>query len=236
MSGPYDEAEHALEDVPASPPGTLLTVTALERESHGRRYRVHLEGRPALSLDPEVLATSGLRTGMQVDAARLEALHEADLRKQAIDAALNLLAIRPRSETEVRTRLTRRGLPDDAIDAAIARLRELGYLDDPTFARLWTESRGQARGRHVIRRELRAKGIDQETVDAAVADLSEIDAARRAAEKKARSLRGLEYQVFRNRLSGFLLRRGFSYETVKSVTDACWAARGEPIPDEEPIE
>ena len=42
--------------------------------------------------------------------------------------------------------------------------------------------------------------------------VAEEDAARRAAEKKARRLRDLDYAAFRRRLGEFLLRRGFPYE------------------------
>ena len=55
--------------------------------------------------------------------------------------ALRLLAIQPRSEKDLRIRLRRRSLCSTAVDAAIARMRELGYLNDAAFARSYVDAR-----------------------------------------------------------------------------------------------
>jgi regulatory protein len=124
----------------------------------------------------------------------------------------------------VRDRLTRRGLPPDIIRHTLERLRDYGYVNDAEFARFWVESRSGAnpRGRYAVRRELRAKGVDQDTADEAMASLTEERSARKAAQKKARGLRGLEYPEFRTRLAGYLIRRGFGYDIVRQTVDALW--------------
>jgi regulatory protein len=89
-----------------------------------------------------------------------------------IEAAARLLEARPRSEAEVRRRLTRAGYRADLVDTAVTRLMELGYLDDAEFARAWVASRDRARprGEHALRRELTLKGVDRTAVDAALDD------------------------------------------------------------------
>ena len=59
------------------------------------------------------------------------------------------------------------GYRTDLVDGAIARMADLGMLDDEAFARAWVESRDRARprGERAIREELRLKGIHRETVD-----------------------------------------------------------------------
>lgn len=199
-------------------------VTAIERQARRRRYNVFVDGEFALALEPDVLAASGLRVDEPVTAERLRELAVEDLRWRALDAALRLLAARPRSEAELRERLTRRGLPPDVIRHTLERLRDYGYVNDVEFARFWVASRSGAtpRGRYVVRRELRAKGVAQDTAAEAMAALAEEDAARRAALKKARGLHGLDYQAFRTRLAGYLVRRGFSYDVVRRTVDALW--------------
>src|SRR5687768_14733773 len=98
-------------------------VTAIERQPRRRRYNVFVDGEFALALEPEVLAGAGLRVDEPVTAERLRELAVEDLRKRALDGALRLLAARPRSEAEVRDRLTRRGLPPDIIRHTLERLR-----------------------------------------------------------------------------------------------------------------
>jgi regulatory protein len=43
-----------------------------------------------------------------------------------------------------------------------------------------------------------------------------------AARKYVRRLHGLEWQVFRQKLTGFLGRRGFSYDVCAPVVRAMW--------------
>ena len=62
-------------------------------------------------------------------------------------AAGRFLEARPRSTDEVRRRLGEAGYRGDLVEGAIARLTELGFLDDAGFARSWVESRDRARPR-----------------------------------------------------------------------------------------
>lgn len=85
-----------------------------------------------------------------------------------LEAAARFLEARPRSEAEVRRRLTSAGYRADLVDAAVARLVELGYLDDAAFAGAWVASRDRARprGEDALRRELTLKGVERATIDA----------------------------------------------------------------------
>ncbi len=218
--------------IPASG-GVVSAITPLRR----RRYRVEVDGQPVLTLTAETLAASGLQAGSPVSAERLRHLAAEDARRQALDAALRLLGYRPRAERELRDRLTRRGFPTEAVEAALARLREYGYVDDAAFARAWVESRSgaAARGRRLLLHELRAKGVDPEVAARTLAEApDDLETARTLAEKKARSLRGLDAHTFRQRLGAYLQRRGFATEVIASVVRELWrreraaADEGEP--------
>ena len=201
-----------------------MLITAIEKRKLRPRVDVFVDGRLALSLSLAIAAAAGLRRGDDVTAGRLETLRQADERQQARDASLRLLAYRPRSEAELRSRLVRRGLPAAVVDDTMERLREQGLLDDAAFARYWVEARQRSspRGRGLLRRELLAKGIAAETASQAVAAVADEDVARRAAVKKAHGLRNLDYPTFRRRLGQFLLRRGFPYETARVLVDELW--------------
>jgi SOS response regulatory protein OraA/RecX len=85
-------------------------------------------------------------------------------------AAFRFLEARARSVAETRRRLSDAGYRTDLIDSAVARLLEIGLLDDEAFARHWIESRDRARPRGTIalKRELRLRGVDGAIVDAAL--------------------------------------------------------------------
>ncbi len=92
---------------------------------------------------------------------------EVDDPQVVLEAAARFLEARSRSVTEVRRRLTTAGYRPELVDGAIARLLDLGVLDDEAFARAWVESRDRARprGERAIRDELRLKGVDRTTMD-----------------------------------------------------------------------
>jgi len=147
-----------------------------------------------------------------------------------LDVALRYLAQRPRSEQEVRQRLRRAGVAEDAADGVLGQLRQHGLVDDAGFAQYWLEQRQtfRPRGARLLRAELRQHGIPPDLVAAAAAELaSSADAdAYRAAQKRAVALAALavaDERAFKARLAQFLSRRGFDWDTIAPVVERLWA-------------
>lgn len=207
----------------------MARITAIEPQRRGRNSRLYLDGEPALLLRQDVIEQAGLCAGSEVDDAELGALLAASRRLEAIESALRLIALRPRSEKDLRERLLRRGLESDAVDAALARMRDLGYLDDAAFARYWVETRQSSlpRSRRALVFELSRKGIGAQTARQAVEPLSDEEAAYAAARRRLPSLQGLDRQAFTRRLGSFLSGRGFSYGTARTVIERCWSELSE---------
>ncbi len=206
-----------------------MIVTAVERQRRRRRVHVFVDGRFALALGRELAAEHDVRPGRALTSSELSALAEAEARRGAMESALRLLAYRPRSEQELRERLARKGFEPAVVGRTLSRLREMGYLDDGAFARFWTETRQtfRPRSRWLLKAELRRRGVSQHTAEEATAGLSDEEAAYQAAQRRLRALHDLEYQRFREKLGGFLNRRGFSYEIARHTVDRCWAEREE---------
>ncbi len=153
---------------------------------------------------------------------RISELNEKEV-SRAKNAAYRHLMYRPRSRAEVEQRLTEKGFAGPVVRSVLSDLERLGYIDDREFARQWAASRVKLRGigRRRIEQELRNKGVGRESIREALGqafeDSSEIDIARREAEKKARSLNRFEPEVRRRRLAGFLERRGFSSDIIRVI-------------------
>lgn len=153
---------------------------------------------------------------------RRERRADVDDVSEVLDAAARYLEPRPRSVAEVRRRLTTAGYRAELVHAAIARLTELGYLDDESFARAWVASRDRAhpRGELALRRELRLKGVEPAVIDAVLGerrapaggDPADADAAaaERLLERNARALaRVVDPRRRRQRAYALLARNGF---------------------------
>jgi regulatory protein len=100
-------------------------------------------------------------------------------------------------------------LPPD-IDGALARLHELGYLDDRAWAARYVDTaRAGGRGEAVLRRVLRSHGVSDEDIADALDSRDDGDAALAAARRRVRGLRALDDDRQQRRLYDFLRRRGF---------------------------
>ena len=139
------------------------------------------------------------------------------------DSALRLLSFRPRSEKELRDRLSDKKFDRAEIDETILRLKKEKLLDDEYFARVWTRHRmiSGAKGRRFIERELAYKGVDKEliqkTLEKEYNKEQEEELAREAAARKLKTIKEKDQQKRYQKLAGFLSRRGFSWETIKKA-------------------
>lgn len=156
-----------------------------------------------------------------------------------LEAAARFLEARSRSIAEVRRRLTTAGYRSELIDGAIARLTDLGMLDDEAFARAWVESRDRARprGERALRDELRLKGIDRGLVDRVLeerrasevaAPVADRMAAERLIEKHTRTLdRIADPRRRRERAYALLARNGFDPDICREVAARVAAETGD---------
>ena len=203
---------------------SVLTITP----QRGRRAEVLFDDGATLILGLELIAERHLSSGSSLTPEQREALESEDAQRRAIAAALRLLAGGSRSERDLRDRLRRRSLPRAAVDAAVTRMRDLGYLDDAAFARSWVQARQAAtpRSRRYLRFELGQKGVAPDLITAAVESVADEDAAYDAASRRLRVLTGLDRRAFERRLGAFLTARGFGYGVARSVIERCWAEMG----------
>lgn len=203
----------------------ITALTPSRRDA--RRIDVFVDGVSTTQLADVVVAERALRVGQALTRQELAGLDAAERLSRATDRALAFLSHRPRSAKEVRDRLVRHGIEDDLVDAVLARLAGWGYVDDETFAAYWVENRAthQPRGRRLIEQELRRKGVDREAIATALATtpLDEVAAAAALVRARVGRLAGLEAPARRQRLAGYLLRRGYDYATVKAALDAVLA-------------
>lgn len=141
------------------------------------------------------------------------------------DLALKLLAFRARSVAELRRQLLRKGRETDEVEDAIHRLRDQRLLDDAAFALAFVRSRllGPGSSRVRIIQELARKGVSRDDAERAIAELQQTEGVdpltsiHRIAEKKWRALASLDEFTRRRRLYGFLARRGFNPDEIRSA-------------------
>ena len=209
--------------------GHQVTALRVQKRNH-QRVNVYLDGEFAFGLARIVAAW--LQIGQDLSDEKIAQLRSEDEYEAAYQHALKFLSYRARSQAEIRSNLQKRETPDTVIDEVIERLARAGIVDDERFARLWVENRSEfrPRSRRALAFELRQRGLDQDTIEQSIESIDEDELAYQAAQKQARKLISLDYAVFRQKLLGFLARRGFSYEVSAPVIQRIWA-ESHPTPD-----
>jgi regulatory protein len=192
------------------------------KERRGRA-RVSVDGEFWAELDANVAIEGGLREGAAFSWDELGALRVAGERPLAMTRALNMLGYRARSEGEIRTRLARHGYAPETLDAVVARLKELSYLDDGQFARQRAREKARKYGPRRVAADLLQSGVGREVAAEAVAEefegRSELEDARSAA---ARRYNGVGSEAEARRVYGFLARRGYSAGVCAEVAREYW--------------
>ena len=137
--------------------------------------------------------------------------------------ALNMLARRELSETQVRQRLSKRGESQASIDEAVSRLKAERSIDDErvagAIARTQTSVRG--RGRRRVLQQIEAAGIAKSLATKAVDDVfRDLDADALLSASLSRRLRGRERiaddREFQ-RLFRYLTAQGFDTDKVLAL-------------------
>jgi len=194
------------------------TVTALKAQRGAKdRVNVYLDGKFAFGL--AMIHAVWLKIGQTLSDADIADLQAADTLEKAKQRVIGLIAYRPRSVKEVRDRLKKAGAAEDTTEQVIEAMKAAGLLDDEAFSKAWVESRLRAspRSKRMIAWELRHKGVSGEVITSALAEADDEDAAFRAAGRRWPQMQALEPRERRRKLTEYLARNGFSYETIEDV-------------------
>lgn len=148
--------------------------------------------------------------------------------RRAQNVSMSALTRRGMSRWELEKTLVSRELEPDVVDSELARLQGAGLIDDAALAEtlVRTQHERKGLGRSALTAELRRRHIDQEHIDAAleqVDDDDELGKARELAERRARQLTSVAHEVAVRRLTGYLMRKGYSSSIVRTAVDEALA-------------
>jgi regulatory protein len=199
-------------------------ITAIElQQKNPQRVNIYLDGVFAFGL---ARITAGwMEVGQELSDDKIADLQDDDAHEMTYQKALHFLSYRPRSSSEVRQNLLKRATPPPLVEETVNRLQHAGLVNDQEFARAWVENRNafRPRSKSALRMELRRKGLSDEIVQTVLDEqVDEETLANEAARKYAPRLADMEWPDFRQKLSGFLARRGFSYTTISPVVSEVW--------------
>lgn len=137
-----------------------------------------------------------------------------DRSQEAFERGLAALRRRERGTAELAQWLAERKFTPAEVGTAIARLTEVGELDDRRFAERFADDKRELRGwgPERIHEALAARGIPRELIESALRGDDHGEQLARATALLAKRGQPLASAAERNRALAFLTRRGYDYE------------------------
>ena len=199
-----------------------ITETAVRRR---RLYLLRLEDGREMPVDRQTFDESGYAVGGEITEEQLDSLLERSQYNRARDRALYLLGLRDYACRELEQKLYTEATPEIAA-AVVARLQEVGLLDDGQYAcrlaRNLSESRQYPRRR--IGQELHRRGIDPLLIEDALNSLEGEDFQQALALIEKKYYNKMNTPEDRQRTMAALARRGYTYAAIRRAMEEYGAA------------
>jgi regulatory protein len=196
-----------------------MKITAIRQQvKRADRYSIYVDDKYAFSLSEAALIEQRLASGQEFDAAHLQELKKAAGLDKAYGNALRYVAMRPRSEWEMRQYFRRKDVEEPVAQQIIERLKGVGLLDDLAFARAWVSNRRilKATSKRRLIQELKQKQVSEAIIGQVLEEdeADEHQVLRNLVERKRQHTR---YRDDPQKLMQYLARQGFGYDDIKSA-------------------
>ncbi|PLR95393.1 recombination regulator RecX [Bacillus sp. T33-2] len=196
------------------------------QKNNKERYSIFIDSGKgeeyAFGVDEDVLIKFQLKKGMELDDLSItELLYQDDIRK-AYHLAVQYLARRMRSESEVRDYLQKKEVAAPVIEEAIHRLYEQKFLNDKEFAHAFvrTQMNTTDKGSQLIKAELKEKGIAGSIIDDSIKEYPEemqLEKAVQLCSKYAAKNSRDSTRVLKQKLEQMLVRKGYSFGLIQAA-------------------
>lgn len=199
-----------------------MKVTQITELSKAR-VRISTDEGLSFALYKSELRRFQIRLEEEIEETTLGTILEELLPKRAKLRAMNLLKNRDYTEKQLRDKLKEGGYPEEIIEEALTYVESFHYTDDLRYAVNFIRNHAQDRSYRRIEQDLSGRGIDKETFESAWAEW-EKEGGSQNEETMIESL--LQKKCFdcetaswkeRQKMYGFLMRKGFSGEQVRKA-------------------
>jgi len=201
----------------------MSRITSIEPQKRKGRFNIFLDGEFAFGADKETIYNFGLRKNDDITEDKINEIIEYDEFNFSKKIAYNFLNYKSRTEKEIKKKLKEKKISEKSIDKVIAILKNLKFIDDTRYAKLYVEEKltNNPKGKRVISMKLAEKGVSKEVINSIIdSQYNEDKETAKAKElllkylKKVRAKSDLDKK---QKCYRYLLSRGFDYEIVKEV-------------------
>lgn len=201
----------------------MSKITKIETGKRNKeRVNVYIDDEYAFSINMELVYKFGLKVNEEVNKEKLIEISKSENLSKCKESALRTIEKSYKTEKEIRDKLLSKEFDSETVDNTIDFLIEYGFIDDSKFVSMYIKDRIRTQGRNKIRYSLISKGVNKLLIEEAFSTLDRDDEMERAivlCEKKYLNISKREDDDFKikNKLTRYLLGRGYDYDIAKEV-------------------
>ncbi|MCR5402345.1 MAG: recombination regulator RecX [Butyrivibrio sp.] len=189
-----------------------------------KRTKIYLDGEFAFVLYKGELKDFGIKEGQPIDSLVYRKIMDELLPKRCIKSAMNLLQKKDYTTAQLRDKLLEGYYTPEMIDGAISYVTSYHYLDDERYCRDYITYHMENRSRNRIIQDLISKGLSKDQIIPIIEELY-AEGSQDIEQEQIRSLLlkkhfDPDFADFKEKqkMTAFLLRRGFSLADIKKET------------------
>ncbi|MCJ7855493.1 RecX family transcriptional regulator [Lachnospiraceae bacterium NSJ-143] len=200
-----------------------MIITDIKKQKKDEnRFSVYVDGEYAFSLIAQDIEYFKLKESCEIAEEKYRFILDTIVYIKAQDLALKYLSYKMRTGKEVRDKLEKSDFSEGIIEKVMEFLTKYNYIDDYQYSMAYIRQSLKLNpvGKYAIQQKLRGYGVEQSVIEKALYD-SEIDEEKYAREVIGKKTSGKNYNTDSDlrKLQDFLIRRGFSYDIIKTVVD-----------------
>ena len=212
-----------------------MLITKLEYQKRNpNRVNLFIEDKFFCGISIDTLAKEALYEGLNIEKETLDKIIKEELRARFLSRALEYISRSPKTEFQIKRYLKELKFKkkdswykssiemdwEGMFNEILSNFKELKYIDDESFARMFVQSRMRVkpRGKSVLISELISKGVSKDTAqmvcDEEVDD--EYELLKKTFKKKYKERK---FDTKDNKMVSYLYRKGFSWDLIERLSN-----------------
>jgi regulatory protein len=197
-----------------------MKITAIKPQVKKQgRFSVFVDGKYSFPLSESGLLQTKLQINQEINDQELEELKNLASDDKIYVQALNLVAVRIKTQWEVEQYLKRKGASPSLTLSIVNKLTKLGFIDDKRYVVTYVRNRRSLRSssKRKITSELKMKRVKDHIIEESFED-DEGDDKSSLKEMVAKKRKQSKYQD-NMKLMQYLSRQGYNYGDIKEALE-----------------
>lgn len=194
-----------------------MKITDIKQQiKNEKRYSIFIDDKFAFGVTDVDVLFYKLEIGKELSQIELNRIIEETQIAKGRDIAFKYISYKNRTEKEITDKLREKEFNDDIIENILETLREYNYVNDKKYAKDMVKEliNFKMYGEYRIKQILREKGIDREIIDHLEFDYTAMYNNGIKLLKRKYGKINPDYKE-KQKIFGFLQRKGYSYEMIK---------------------